>query len=198
MFSGIVSQTVKVHALDDKPGKRDITLEMPEQIVRLKIGDSVAVNGTCLTVVTLTDNLVSFEAVPQTLQATNLGLLQVGDNVNAELAMCYGDPVGGHMVQGHVDTTLLINNIIVTGAAYEVSFNLPERYRAYVVDKGYVTLDGMSITVQNVQQDTFSVALIPHTRAATIAGDYKVGSAVNFEVDMMAKYIKNLMETYRA
>lgn len=198
MFSGLVEQTVRVQAITDHPGKRCLTLAMPEQVARLKLGDSVAVNGTCLTVVTLEQNLVSFEVVPQTLQATNLGDLAVGDDVNVELALCYGDHVGGHMVQGHVDCTILITAIEETGEAWQVSFAVPAALRACIVDKGFVTLDGMSITVQSVDAEGFTIALIPHTRQVSIAGNYCVGRAVNFEVDMMAKYIKNLMETYRA
>lgn len=191
MYSGIVPMTAKVVAVNNMPGQKQFKIDLQHLAHDVKINDSVAINGACLTVVALTGNIVTFTAVPQTLAITNLTHLQQGYQVNIELSLRYGDVVGGHLVQGHVDTTTKIVNIKDVGDAWQVTFALPETLCNYVIPKGYIAIDGMSLTVNALAADTFSVALIPHTRAVTIAKHYSVGTQVNIEVDMLAKYVEN-------
>lgn len=140
--------------------------------------------------VRVNQSLVSFDVIPQTLAVSNLQSLTVGDLVNIELAMNYGDSVGGHMVQGHVDQTVCINALENSENSCLVTFSLPKELRLYIVNKGFVALDGMSLTVQATNDTSFSIALIPHTQSITIAQNHQRGSVVNLEVDMMAKYIQ--------
>ena len=191
MFSGIVKKAAKLAAVEKLSGQTRFSIDLGELASGLKIDDSVAINGTCLTVVALQENIASFTAIPQTLAITNLQYLQTGDEVNIELSLRYGDVIGGHLVQGHVDTIVDILAIEVVGDAWQVTFSLPENLRNYVIEKGYIGLDGMSLTVHTLYQDRFSVALIPHTREVTIAKHYVVGRKVNLEVDMLAKYAEN-------
>lgn len=191
MFSGIVKKAATLVAVEKLTGQTRFSIDLGELANGLKIDDSVAVNGTCLTVVALQGNVAIFTAIPQTLAITNLQYLQTGDEANIELSLCYGDVIGGHLVQGHVDTVVEILAIEVVGDAWQVTFSLPENLRNYVIEKGYIGLDGMSLTVHTLYQDRFSVALIPHTREVTIAKHYIVGSKINLEVDMLAKYAEN-------
>ncbi len=191
MFSGIVPMTAKIVAAKNMPGQRQLQVDLQNLAKGLKVNDSVAINGVCLTVVALTGNVATFTAVPQTLAITNLQHLQKDDEVNVELSLRYGDVVGGHLVQGHIDAPTQIIDINNVGDAWQVTLMLPPTLRNYVVAKGYIAVDGMSITVNLLTADTFSIVLIPHTRAVTIAKCYKIGTAVNMEVDMLAKYIVN-------
>jgi len=190
MFSGIVQAIAKVVDVQRLTGHTQFDVDLKDLAKDLKIDDSVALNGTCLTVVKKQGNIASFTAVPQTLELTNLQRLRVDTEVNAELALCYGEVIGGHLVQGHIDTTIEILSIDIVGDAWQVTFSLPPSLQNYVVAKGYIALDGMSLTVHTLQPDSFSVALIPHTRAVTIAKHYRVGDLVNLEVDMLAKYVE--------
>lgn len=194
MFSGIVTGMKLIERVDVKPGKRVLTINLQEKISSLQLGDSVAINGVCLTVTDIEQQNVVFDVVPQTLSVTTLGQLVDNDPVNIEYALTYGAAVGGHMVQGHVDSTLLIEKIKVNGDEWQVHFQLPKAYKKWVIEKGFVCIDGMSLTIQSVDADSFMVALIPHTRATTLAKYYQEGSSVNFEVEMMAKYISRYLE----
>lgn len=198
MFSGIVQQVVIIHQVNDLPGCRQILLKIPELVEKIKVGDSVSVNGVCLTVTTIKNDMVSFDVVPQTLAVTNLARLKANDPVNLELSINYGDPIGGHMVQGHVDQTVKVLSLEKTGDSLRVKFELPKALKPYIIDKGYVALDGMSITIQRIEQDAFYIALIPHTQQVTISQHYQQGSEVNIEVDMNAKYIKQIIENQNA
>jgi riboflavin synthase len=189
MFSGITAYTKKISAIDLVASKHRLQIDIGADTRLLTMGDSVAVNGVCLTVVELVDSKASFDVIPQTLATTNLKIFGVGDDVNIELSLTYGAAIGGHMVQGHVDTTLNIEEITINGEEWQVWFSLPQAHTNHIVEKGFVTLDGMSLTVQQRTKDNFMVALIPHTRQVSIAKNYQVNSVINFEADMMAKYI---------
>ena len=198
MYSGIVPMTAKVVTVKNMPGQQQLQVDLQSLAKDLKVNDSVAINGVCLTVVTLTDNVATFTAVPQTLAITNLKCLQKDDEVNVELSLRYGDVVGGHLVQGHIDAITQIIDIDNVGDAWQLTLALPDTLRNYVVAKGYIAVDGMSLTVNMLTADSFSIALIPHTRAVTIAKYYKIGTTVNVEVDMLAKYIANNWRTTNA
>ncbi len=207
MFSGIVQEIGKVVAIEGL-GQEPTDTNM--QCIRLKIslkqghlcqiGDSVSINGVCLTVVEIDQELgvLSFDAVPETLRKTNLSLFKVGDYVNIELSVKLGDYIGGHMVQGHVDGVGQISHIAKEDAALIVRIQVKEAILKYFVNKGFVAIDGMSITVIEVTENDFSVTFIPHTIEATIVQTYKVGQMVNLEADPLGKQIHAYMEKYRA
>jgi riboflavin synthase len=160
----------------------------------LELGSSLAVSGVCLTVVELESGVSDVELSPETLGRTTLGGLQGGSQVNLEPSLRMGDPLGGHWVQGHVDTTLEVVHRRDLDEHREVFFSLPEAYASYVVEKGSVTLDGVSLTVARLEERRVGVALIPHTLEVTTLGFLEVGDRVNFEVDVLAKYVQRALE----
>lgn len=162
----------------------------------LEIGASLAVSGVCLTLVEMEPGVSAVELSPETLLRTTLGGLQGGSQVNLEPALCMGDPLGGHWVQGHVDATLDVVERRDLEEHREVSFSLPEDYQSMVVEKGSVTLDGVSLTVARLNDEDFTVALIPHTLAETTLSELEVGDRVNFEVDILAKYVQRSLDVH--
>lgn len=196
MFSGIVETTGIIQSIHIADQIKQFAFYAPMLTHDLQIGASIAVNGVCLTVVRFNHDEFSVDVVPETLRCTNLGELSVGDHVNLERSMKADQRIGGHFVQGHVDTTCEIISIKSEGTALLATLSLPAQCNPYLVNKGYVTLDGMSITVIEAAKDYFTVTFIPHTQFATIVQHYRVGQRVNLEVDMMAKYAIKTMETY--
>jgi riboflavin synthase len=168
----------------------------PELGQRLSVGASLAVCGVCLTVLEdeRTPRLSAVELSPETLARTSLGQLHRGDPVNLEPSLCAGDPLGGHWVQGHVDTTVELLERRDLGDHRELAFAMPADLAAYLVEKGSVALDGVSLTISAVAADRFEVALIPHTLQATTLSRLTVGDRVNLEVDILAKYIARALE----
>ena len=164
----------------------------------MKIGDSIAVNGACLTVTTHDESSFSVDVVPETLRRTNLGGLVVGSPVNLERSMPANGRFGGHVVQGHVDGTSTIRSIEGDGEALVVVFDAPSSLMRYVVEKGFIAVDGASLTVVHCDNFSFSVTIIPHTQANTVFRSRQVGDSVNLEVDIMAKYVERLSVSIRA
>ena len=165
-------------------------------------GDSIAINGTCLTVVSFEEKTFKVGLAPETLQRTNLGELRVGDSVNLERAMQVGTRLGGHIVQGHVDTTTRIKEVTNDGASLRYKFEIPpkqhgrENIAPYIIPKGYITIDGASLTVTYVdaRDKSFGVMLIPYTQSSITLSHKKAGHTVNLEVDMVGKYVENAVE----
>ena len=194
MFTGIVEEVGSVRAV----GNGSLVIGASEVVGDVKVGDSIAVNGACLTVTTHDDSSFSVDVVPETLRRTNLGELEVGSAVNLERSMPAYGRFGGHMVQGHVDGTATIRSIRGEGDALMVVFDAPISLMRYVVEKGFIAVDGASLTIVNCDNFSFSVTIIPHTRENTVFKDKKVGDSVNLEVDIMAKYIERLAMAGRA
>jgi riboflavin synthase len=160
----------------------------------LVIGDSVAVNGVCLTVTGLSDRTFSATAVPETLRVTNLGRLTKNSIVNLERSLKFNARMGGHYVQGHVDCEAEILDLSTDGSsAWLATISLPLSLARYVVNKGYITIDGMSITVIDARADAFTVTFIPHTQQVTLVNQYRIGSKVNLEIDIIGKYVEKLL-----
>ncbi|TAL60176.1 MAG: riboflavin synthase [Legionella sp.] len=198
MFSGIVETLGTIQLMNSNADAVVFHIQPQMTFADLHIGDSVAVNGVCLTITELLPQSFSVTAVPETLRLTNLGILQQGDQVNLERALLVGGRNGGHNVQGHVDSVGTIAAIEEDGKeAWLIKFTIPMALSKYIVKKGFITIDGMSITVIDAQADWFTVTLIPHTRDVTIANTYQVGTKVNIEVDIMGKYIEKLVEAYK-
>jgi riboflavin synthase len=189
MFTGLVEVLGTVRRVTSHAEGRHLVIAAPQLAAELVIGDSVAINGACLTVVEHDAETCRFEAGPETLRRTNLGDLAIEDRVNLERALRVGDRLGGHLVQGHVDGLGRIRERRRQGDWELVWFSCPEDLAAQMVSKGSVAVDGVSLTLVDVTRDGFSVALIPHTMAQTTLGFKKPGAAVNLETDILAKYV---------
>jgi riboflavin synthase len=189
MFTGLVEALGAVEELADAGAGRRLRVREPALAGALRLGDSVAVNGACLTVVASDDATFSFEVGPETLRLTNLGELRPGDRVNLERSLRVGDRLGGHIVQGHIDGLGRVAERIPQGEYETVWFSCPEALAAEMVRKGSVAVDGVSLTLVDVERHRFSVMLIPHTLAHTTLGFKGPGAAVNLETDLLAKYV---------
>ncbi len=187
MFTGIVSAVGEVV----EAGSGRLGIKHGATTRRLKLGGSVAVNGCCLTAVSKRGAAFYADVVPETLRRTNLGRLAQGDLVNLEMPLVGNGFLDGHLVQGHVDATARIEGVTKTATGSEIVIGLPVRLSALVAEKGSIAVDGVSLTVAGVDEPsgTFKVALIPHTLAATIAAAYVVGTMVNLEADVIARYV---------
>ncbi len=189
MFTGLVEALGTIAGLEPDGDGRFLEVVESRLAAELVIGDSVAVNGVCLTVVRKTAQSFSFQAVPETLRCTNLGELSAGERVNLERALAVGDRLGGHIVQGHVDGLARLARRQKQQDGELVWFDCPAELARQMVPKGSVAVDGVSLTLVDVTQVSFSVALIPHTLQMTTLGCKRPGSSVNIEVDFFGKYI---------
>lgn len=199
MFTGIievlgtVSKISKIHESEStNPKKMDIILSIifnKNYIKDLKIGDSLSINGTCLTITKIQNNKVFFELVKETVDKTCLKKLKAGDKVNVEKSMQISERFDGHMVLGHVDCVGIIEKIVPIENETKMWIKFPRKFNKYVVEKGSITLDGVSLTVVNVTGEKFSVALIPHTLSHTNLGIKLANEQVNIEFDIIGKYI---------
>jgi riboflavin synthase len=198
MFTGLVEAVGKAGAVrNDGHGGRELQILEPTMAPQIAIGESVAVNGACLTVVDCDAESFRFQAGPETLDRTNLGRLAAGDPVNLERALRIGDRLGGHFVTGHVDAVGTIAERVTTGEWETVWFDCPAALNELMVVKGSVAVDGVSLTLVDVRPGRFSVMLIPHTLAHTSLGTKPVGAAVNLECDLVAKHVQKLFLTHR-
>jgi riboflavin synthase alpha subunit len=170
-----------------------LEVEAPATAATTAVGDSVAIDGCCLTAVACGEGRIAFEAVPETLQRTVLGTLTAGTAVNVEPALRAGEPLGGHYVQGHVDGLATVREVAAEGDGRRVWFDADAELLRFVVEKGSVTLQGVSLTVAALDADGFAVALIPHTLEVTTLGTLRPGRQVNLEVDVLAKYVQRLL-----
>ena len=198
MFTGIVEELGEVRALNKKVDSATLTLFGPTVVSDARHGASVSVNGVCLTVVDHDAETFSVDVMAETLNRSSLGALQVGDPVNLERAMRADDRFGGHIVQGHVDGHTTVTARLPGDNWEVVRFDLPESLARYVVDKGSITVDGVSLTVSALGREEsgaayFEVSLIPITLALTTLGHKQVGDTVNLEVDVLAKYVERLL-----
>lgn len=193
MFTGIVRELGTVDAVEgDERGVR-LTLAAPRTAPEVGIGESVALNGCCLTAVSVDGARIAFQAVPETLGRTSLGRLRAGDPVNVEPAVRAGDPLGGHYVQGHVDAVGRVQSVEAEGEGLRIWIEAPDDVLRYCVAKGSVAVEGVSLTIAEIAEDAFCVALIPHTLAATTLSGLTPGREVNLEADVLAKYVERLV-----
>jgi riboflavin synthase len=189
VFTGIVREVGMVAAFD---GSR-LVVGAPETAGGVAVGDSVSVAGVCLTVVEAGEGRLAFDVVPETLSRTALGGLAADDRVNLESALRVGDPLGGHVVQGHVDAVGRIRSVAPEGDSRRVWVDAPETIVRYCLEKGSIAVDGVSLTVAALDDDGFEVALIPHTLSVTTLGGLEPGDEVNLEVDVLAKVVERLL-----
>jgi riboflavin synthase len=189
MFTGLVEVLGTVRDLVSDGVGCQLTVSAPQIAAEVNLGESIAVNGVCLTVVTHDGESCRFQLGPETLHRTNLGSLGVGDRVNLERSLRLSDRLGGHLVQGHIDGVGHVAERIPSGEWVTVWFTCPAELAAQMVSKGSVAVDGVSLTLVDVETERFSVALIPHTLAHTTLGSKGPGSAVNLETDIVGKYV---------
>jgi len=193
VFTGIVRELGVVVDADDVGGGLDLLVHAPETAARTGVGDSVSVNGVCLTATAIEAGAMSFHAVPETIGRSTLGSLAPDRRVNVEPALRAGEELGGHYVQGHVDAVGVIQSVEAEGEGLRVFVEAPSDVLRYCVAKGSVTVDGVSLTVAELAEDAFAVALVPHTLAATTLSDVRPGQPVNLEADVLAKYVERLI-----
>jgi riboflavin synthase len=195
MFTGIVQTIGEVDSITAQDGDAQIQISAPGLgLETVAIGDSIAVNGCCLTVTRLTDNAFLADVSHETLNVTTLGDLNVGTLVNLEKALTAGQPLGGHYVTGHVDGVATIKLLQSDARSTRMQVDVPQSLAKYIAKKGSVTIDGVSLTVNEVGPTTFEVNLIPHTLDVTVLNRYAVGTRVNLEVDIIARYLERLTQ----
>ncbi len=193
MFTGIVRERGRVVSLDRRGEALRLEIEAPAAASAATVGDSVSVNGCCLTAVAVTDGRIAFEAVPETLERTALASLAEAVEVNVESAVRAGDELGGHYVQGHVDAVGRVRAAEREGDGVRMWIEAPPSVLRYCVEKGSVAVDGVSLTVAELADDAFAVALVPHTLGETTLASLRPGDSVNLEADVLAKYVERLM-----
>ena len=189
MFTGIVRELGAVEALEDSPDGIRLLVRAPGTAAEAAVGDSVSVNGVCLTAVAADDGVLAFDAVPETLRRSSLGRLAAGARVNVEPALRAGEPLGGHFVQGHVDGVGRVRRADAEGFEIEAGGEILR----YCVEKGSIAVEGVSLTIAGLGEDSFTVALVPHTREVTTLGALTEGDEVNLEADMLAKHVERLL-----
>jgi len=193
VFTGLVREVGTVASLEGGADGVRIEIDAPETARGAALGDSIAIDGVCLTVVAAADGRFAFDAVPETLDRTALGTLEPGSRVNLEPALRAGDALGGHYVQGHVDGVGTVRSVEPEGDGSRIWFDAPPELLRYLVEKGSIAVQGTSLTVAGVDDAGFAVALIPHTLAATTLGALAPGARVNLEADVLAKYVEKLL-----
>ncbi|HEX7526201.1 MAG TPA: riboflavin synthase [Gaiellaceae bacterium] len=193
MFTGLIREVGRVVSREGGADGVRLTIEAPETASGAQLGDSIAINGVCLTIVAVAGGSFSFEAVPETLDRTSLGTLDHGSRVNLEPALRAGEPLGGHYVQGHVDGVGTVRSVEPEGDGKRIWFDAASELLRYVVEKGSIAVQGTSLTVAAVDDTGFAVALIPHTLEATTLGALEPEDPVNLEADVLAKYVEKLL-----
>lgn len=197
MFTGLIEELGKINSIRKGTSSAvlDISAEMASEI---KIGESIAVNGVCLTAITTSNTSFQAEVMEETLQKTNLGDLKPGSGVNLERALQIGNRLDGHLVSGHVDGTGVIESISTKDIAKVIKISAGDDILRYLIPKGSIAIDGISLTLIEIEDNYFTVSLIPHTRKMTTLGIKKIGDTVNLEIDTLAKYVAKFMENITA
>ncbi len=193
MFTGIITETGNVVSIKKAKNITILTIKSKEISKTAKVGDSISIDGVCLTVVSMDNDNLSFDISEETIKTTNLGDLSAGSSVNLEPAMGIHDRFGGHIVTGHIDGIGIIKSKRNLGDSMVISIDAQEDLLRYLVRKGSVAVDGISLTVVDVTDSYFSVVIIPHTATVTTLGEKRVGNTVNLEVDIIAKYIEKFV-----
>jgi len=196
MFTGIVQGTARIHAISDADGGRDMHMELAETVGKLDQGQSVALDGVCLTVAEVTGDAVRFRIMNESLQKTTLGSKEVGTLVNVEPSLTPSDELGGHFVYGHVDGIGTIRRLEQEGDTWYVTVAVSEDMRSYLMPQGAIALDGISLTIARLAEDEMTIAIIPYTWNMTNLQEKNVGDPVNVEADMIMKGVVSYMKRY--
>lgn len=194
MFTGIIARTGKIKNIEERSGKVYFTIAVEDFLQETKIGDSIACDGTCLTVIKKTDESFEVELMPETLGLTKFADSAAGDLVNLELSVKIGQRLDGHFVMGHIDGAGEVKNIIKDGEYVSLEIGAPKEIMKYVAHKGSVTVNGVSLTIAGAGDDRFKVCLITHTLEITNLSRLKIGDKVNIEIDIIARYLEKLLK----
>ena len=190
MFTGIVEEVGSIVSVNSS----SLTVAAAKALQGMQLGGSIAVNGACLTVTAFDSKSFSVNVMPETLQKTNLGLLHPGDKVNLERPMVLGGELGGHLVQGHIDGTARVVSVVKEGGAVRIRFEASAGLMRYIVPKGFIAVDGISLTITEKDSRSFGVSIVDFTRRNTILADKKVGDTVNLEADIIGKYVAEFLK----
>jgi len=193
MFTGIIEEIGKVKKVQFKNKLAQLVISAKFVTKDTKNGDSVSVNGVCLTVTGKSRDSLTFDVVDETLSSTNLAFVNSGDHVNLERALRLSDRMSGHVVTGHIDTTAVIKKIVHDAGSTKISIEVPKDMKRYLIKKGSVCIDGISLTIAEIAKDNFTVAVIPHTLKVTTLGQRKAGDKINLEADVLGKYIESMV-----
>lgn len=193
MFTGLIQDIGKIQSIERRGGGVRLTISTQLDLSAGKIGDSISVDGVCLTIIQLGRNSFTVEVSPETLQRTTLSTAKDGQPVNLEMPLKMSDPLGGHWVAGHVDGTGEIVEVLPEGNSLRYRFRVPKEIDRYLIEKGSVAVDGISLTVMECRDREFSVAVIPHTAQMTTLGKKKSGERVNVETDLIGKYVEKFL-----
>lgn len=193
MFTGLITEMGEVVSISKKETGARFFLKAKEAASEARLGDSISINGTCLTVVEIKGDILAFDLSDETLKSTNLGQLRIKDRVNLEPSLRLDSKLGGHFVTGHIDGVGKIKSKDLAGDVYKVTISTEKRLAGFLVEKGSVAVDGISLTVVDVFDDAFSVVIIPHTAGMTTIGIKNAGDSVNIEVDILAKYVSKFL-----
>ncbi len=193
MFTGIIEEVGRVKAITSAQAGMRLTISSVKMRDLAKLGDSIAINGVCLTVTDILTDSMCFDAVPESMRRTTLGLLKAGDRVNLEDAVRVGEPMGGHIVQGHVDAIGTVRRLMDEGVSIRLSVDIGPDALRYVVPKGSICVDGVSLTVADLSSSGFTVAIIPTTWRETVLAERGVGNSVNIETDVLGRYVERLL-----
>jgi len=193
MFTGLIEDIGVLTAIERHPKGAKVTVRCHLPMNEVEIGDSIALDGACMTVVAMTDDGFTIDVSQESLQRTTLGDVSVGARVHLERALCLGDRLGGHLVQGHVDGVGKKVGQETVGEGWNITWSIPDALLDTVVHKGSITIDGVSLTVATLQGDRVTVAVVPHTGAMTTLAERPVGSAVNVETDLVGKYVRRIL-----
>jgi riboflavin synthase len=194
MFTGLIESVGMIAALQRTAGKLHISVQSELPVAEVKVGDSIAIDGCCLTVVDRTDGALAFDAADESLRRTTLAKRKVGDPVHLERAMRADGRFDGHIVQGHVDGVGILKDRRPDGDALWLTFSVPRELARYMVEKGGLAIDGVSLTLTAASGDECAIMLIPHSQEKTHLGSKQIGEAVNIEVDVLAKYVERLLK----
>jgi riboflavin synthase len=198
MFTGLVQDKATVKSIDKREGLWRLSIQTGLDLSRVDMGASIACNGCCLTVIDKTDTAFDVEVSLETLDKTNIGAWEEGSAVNLEPSLKVGDELGGHLVTGHVDALAELVELTEEGESWKLVFKVPQNLKQFVAPKGSICLDGISLTVNSVDDDLFSVNIIPHTWNVTNLSSVKVGQSVNMEIDLIARYMARMMDVMNA
>ena len=193
MFTGIIEEVGRVTSAQS----RSLVVTASKVLQGIEMGGSMAINGVCLTVTRFNTSSFSVGLMPETIERTNIGLLSVGDEVNLERPLTLEKPLGGHLVQGHIDSTGRVTSVTWEGGVMMIRFEASPEAMRYIVNKGFIAVDGISLTVVDCNASSFLVSIVDYTREHTTLGSKQVGDLVNLEVDILAKYVEQLSQAHR-
>ena len=194
MFTGIIQAIGRIHTMEQKGGDVRLTLNTADLVLKdSDLGDSIAVNGVCLTAIGWTEHGFVADVSRETLEKTSLGFLRQGSPVNLEKALTLNTALGGHLVSGHVDGLATLISLRNDGRSIRYEFSVPQQLAHYIAEKGSITIDGTSLTVNHVEGNVFGVNIVPHTRDNTVFQFYEINTQVNIEVDIIARYLERLL-----